>query len=130
MTTPTRPATDIDGYIAGFPEDIREILETIRRTIHAAAPDATEAIRYGLPTFVLGKNLAHFGGFKQHIGFYPTPSGIEAFAGELTVFATAKGSIRFPLTEPIPYDLIRRMVIFRAGEIRRQAAGKTRKGAK
>lgn len=127
MDTPPQPATTIDGYIAGFPEDIREILEKIRRTIHAAVPDAVEAIRYGLPTFVLKGNLAHFGGFRNHIGFYPTPSGIEAFRGELAGYATAKGSIRFPLDRPIPYDLIGRIVQFRADEIRRQTAAKARK---
>ena len=128
MNTPPQPATTIDEYIAGFPEDVQEILETIRHTIHAAVPEATEAIRYGLPTFVLEGNLAHFGGFRNHIGFYPTPSGIEAFRGELAGYATAKGSVRFPLDRPIPYDLIGRIVLFRADEIRRQTAAKARKG--
>lgn len=130
MNTPAQPASTIDEYIAGFPEDVREILEKIRNTIHRAVPDAAEAIKYGLPTFVLNGNLVHFGGFKNHIGFYPAPSGIEAFGSELAGYATAKGSIRFPLDKPIPYDLIERIVLFRAGENRRQAAGKTRKGKK
>ena len=130
MNTPAQPASTIDEYIAGFPADIREILEKIRSTIHTAVPEAAEAIRYGLPTFVLNGNLVHFGGFKNHIGFYPTPSGIEAFGSELAGFATAKGSVRFPLDKPIPYNLIKRIVLFRADEIRRQAAGKARKGKK
>lgn len=127
MNTPAQSASTIDEYIAGFPEDVREILEKIRNTIHTAVPEAAEAIRYGLPTFVLNGNLVHFGGFKNHIGFYPTPSGIEAFGSELAGYATAKGSIRFPLDKPIPYDLIRRIVIFRADEIRSAHCMGTRK---
>lgn len=108
----------IDQYISTFPEDIQEILEKIRKTIQKAAPDATEAISYQIPTFKLhGKNLVHFGAWKKHIGLYATPSGHEQFKKELSKYQGAKGSVKFPLTEPIPYDLITKMVQFRVDEI-------------
>lgn len=107
----------IDEYIKTFPGDIQSILEKIRQTIREAAPSAVEAMRYGIPTFQLNdKNLVHFAAFKNHIGFYPTPSGIEAFKKELSHYKGAKGSVQFPLDEPIPYDLVRKIVIFRAKE--------------
>jgi len=114
------PAT-IDDYIAAFPPAVRLLLEEIRRTIRRAAPEAKEAIRYGIPTFVLNGNLVHFGAFKNHIGFYPTPSAIAAFQGELSTYGTAKGSVQFPLDRPLPLDLITRIVRFRVEEVRRQA---------
>jgi uncharacterized protein YdhG (YjbR/CyaY superfamily) len=104
----------IDEYIASFPSDIQEVLQSIRETVHKAAPDATEAISYQMPTFKLkGKNLVHFAAFKNHIGFYPTPNGIEEFKEELSQYKGAKGSVQFPLAQPMPYDLISRIVIFR-----------------
>ncbi len=107
----------IDEYIKSFPGDIRVILEKIRQTIHKAAPEAVEAIAYQMPTFKLnGKNLVHFAAFKHHIGFYPTPSGIEAFEKELSLYKGAKGSVQFPLDKPIPYDLIEKIVLFRVKE--------------
>ena len=90
----------IDEYIAGFPESVQHVLEQIRAVIKAAAPDAQEAIKYRLPTFVLNGNLVHFGAFNKHIGFYPTPSGIEEFKDELSVYENAKGSVQFPLDKP------------------------------
>ncbi len=111
----TAPAT-IDEYIAGFPPDVQAILQRIRATIREAAPDATEAIKYQMPTFVLNGNLVHFGAFKSHIGFYPVPSGIEKFKKELSVYKGAKGSVQFPLDQPMPYDLISRIVTFRVKE--------------
>jgi uncharacterized protein YdhG (YjbR/CyaY superfamily) len=108
----------IDEYIRSFPPVVREILEEIRKTIHEAAPGAEEAMRYGIPTFILDENLVHFAAFKRHIGFYPTPSAIRAFREELSPYKHAKGSIQFPLDEPIPYDLVRRMVEFRVKEVR------------
>ena len=108
--------TTIDEYIAPFPPDVQEILQKIRRTIQETAPQATEAIAYGIPTFKLKGNLIHFGGYKKHIGLYPTPSGIEAFAEELAPYAQAKGTIKLPLDEPIPYDLITRIVEYRVQE--------------
>lgn len=103
----------IDEYIALFPTDIQEKLQKIRLTVREAAPHAKEAIKYGMPSFVGKSNLVHFAAFKNHIGFYPTPNGIEGFKEELSRYKGAKGSVQFPLDEPIPYDLIRRVVEFR-----------------
>lgn len=118
MKIPRKPPQSIDEYIARFPEDVQGILQKIRSTIKSAAPDAEEAVKYGIPTFVLNGNLVHFGGFQKHIGFYPTPSGIEEFKDELSVYESAKGSVQFPLDEPMPYRLIGRIVAFRAKEVR------------
>lgn len=105
------PAKNIDAYIAAFPKNIQQMLEQVRATIKKAAPDATEAIKYAIPTFVLhDKNLAHFAAFTNHIGFYPTPTGIEEFAKELSVYKTGKGSVQFPLDEPMPLALITKIV--------------------
>ncbi len=107
----------IDEYIAMFPKDVQVILQKMRQTIHHAAPVATEAISYQMPTFkLLGKNLVHFAAFSHHIGFYPIPSGITAFQKELSVYTQGKGSVQFPLDKPIPYDLVRRIVEFRVKE--------------
>lgn len=112
-------ATSIDDYIAQFPSDVRDRLTRIRVLIRQAAPDATETISYAIPTFDLRRrHLVHFAGFAHHIGFYPTPEGIEAFADELKPYKTAKGSVQFPLTKPLPVDLIRRMVEFRVARLR------------
>ena len=117
----------IDEYIATFPEEIRAILQTIRETIKAAAPDAEEKISYQMPTFFLKGNLVHFAAFKNHIGFYPTPSGIEAFKEEIARYQSAKGSIRFPLDEPMPLDLITWIVKMRVAENLKKAELKSRK---
>ncbi len=119
----TAPKT-IDEYITGFPEDVQVILQKIRQTIKAAAPNAEEAISYQMPTFKLKGNLVHFAAFKNHIGFYPVPSGIEQFKEELAVFKQGKGSVQFPLDKPMPYDLIRRIVLFRVEEALAHAAAK------
>jgi uncharacterized protein YdhG (YjbR/CyaY superfamily) len=116
METKPPTAPTIDDYIAGFPPEVQERLTAIRQTIRAAAPAATEAIKYQMPTFVLRGNLVHFAAFKRHIGFYPTPSGIEAFRQELTAYPSSKGAIRFPLDRPLPLDLIRQIVEFRVQE--------------
>ena len=118
----------IDDYISGFPESVQAILQEIRRVIREAAPQATEAIKYRIPTLVLGGNLVHFAAFERHIGFYPTPSGIERFKEELAGYKGAKGSVQFPLHEPIPYDLIRRVVEFRVKEWEAQKKPRIRKG--
>ena len=120
-------AKDIDHYIAGFPDDVREILEKVRATIKKAAPDAEESIGYGIPTYKLNGNLVHFGGFKKHIGFYPAPSGIKAFEEELSKYPGAKGSIQFPLDQPIPYALITKIVKYRIKENLEKANLKTKK---
>ncbi|MBK9049571.1 MAG: DUF1801 domain-containing protein [Chloroflexi bacterium] len=117
----------IDDYIAGFPEDVQAILQKVRQTIKAAAPNAQETINYQMPTFTLNGNLVHFAAFKNHIGFYPTPTGIEQFKDELSVYKGAKGSVQFPLDKPMPYDLIHRIVVFRVEEAVARAAAKRRK---
>ena len=113
----TNKVSTINKYISYFPEDVQNILDKIRKTIKEAAPDATEAISYQMPTFKInGKNLVHFAGYKNHIGFYPIPSGIEAFKKELSSYKQGKGSVQFPLDKPIPYDLIKKIVIYRVDE--------------
>ncbi len=118
---------NIDEYIANFPKDVQEILEKIRATIKKAAPKAEETINYQIPTFTLKGNLVHFAAFKGHIGFYPTPTGIEKFKKELAVYEGAKGSVKFPLDKPIPYALIRKIVTFRVKENLERAEAKNRK---
>jgi uncharacterized protein YdhG (YjbR/CyaY superfamily) len=109
-----KPSKEIDAYIRSYPKDVQAILQKIRSTIRQAAPDAEEAFKYRLPTFVLnGKNLVHFGGFAHHIGLYPTPSGMTAFRKELVPYVFSKGSIRFPLDKRIPYELVAKIVRFR-----------------
>jgi uncharacterized protein YdhG (YjbR/CyaY superfamily) len=114
----------IDEYIAAFPPDVQKVLQQVRTTIGKAAPGAVEALKYGIPTFVLGENLVHFGGFKTHVGFYPSPSGIEAFKKELSVYEGAKGSVKFPLDQPMPLALITRIVKFRVQEARQKSVKK------
>jgi uncharacterized protein YdhG (YjbR/CyaY superfamily) len=104
----------IDSYIATYPDQIQEILAKLRNLIHKEVPDAQEAIKYGIPTFVLnGRNLIHFAAFTHHIGLYPTPDPIVAFKKELSIYKQTKGAVQFPLDKPIPYDLIRLIVKFR-----------------
>ena len=127
MKTDQTAPTTIDGYIAGFPQDVQEILEKVRATIKEAAPDAQEAIKYQMPTFTFKGNLVYFAAFKNHIGFYPIPTGIEQFKKELSVYKQGKGSVQFSLDQPIPYDLIRRIVEFRVQENIAKAAKKAKK---
>lgn len=108
--------TSIDTYIASFPEAVQKLLEQMRSTIKKAAPKAEEKISYAMPTFYLNGNLVHFAGYKNHIGFYPVPSGIEAFKKELSKYKGAKGSVQFPLDEPLPLALITRIVKYRVKE--------------
>ena len=111
-----QPAS-IDDYIAMFPKDVQDILHKMRQTVQKAAPMATEAISYQMPTFKLqGKNLVHFAAFSHHIGFYPIPSGIAAFRKELSVYKQGKGSVQFPFDRSIPYDLVTKIVMFRVKE--------------
>jgi len=121
------PARDIDEYIAGFPADVQKVLRKVRATIRKAAPNAKETINYGIPTFTLNGNLVHFAGFKSHVGFYPTPSGIEKFKKELSAYEGAKGSVKFPLDQPIPYALITKIVKFRVKENLEKAKAKGKK---
>jgi uncharacterized protein YdhG (YjbR/CyaY superfamily) len=107
----------IDEYIASFPPDIQEKLQGIRALIHKTAPDAEEAIRYGIPTFRQdGNNLVHFAAFKDHLSFFPTSSGVAKFRKELSSYKLSKGTIQFPLDGPVPYDLVERITRVRTGE--------------
>ena len=117
----------INEYIAGFPHEVQEILEKMRMTIKKAAPDAEETIKYRMPTFTLKGNLVHFAAFQKHIGLYPAPTGIEQFKRELSVYEGGKGSVRFPLDEPIPFDLISKIVKFRVRENSDRAEAKQKK---
>jgi uncharacterized protein YdhG (YjbR/CyaY superfamily) len=120
-------SNSIDVYISGFPENIQTILEEIRKTIRQAAPEAQEAISYGIPTFVFHGNLVHFAANKKHIGFYPAPSGVEAFKTELSVYKGAKGSVQFPIDKPMPLELITEIVKFRVLENQERAKAKMQK---
>lgn len=121
------PAKNIDEFIATHPPETQAILTKIRGLIHRAAPGAEEAMAYGIPTFRLnGKNLVHFSAFKNHVGFYPTPSGIAAFRKDLSAYEGAKGSVKFPLDRPIPYALITKIVRFRVQEERARMPTKTK----
>lgn len=107
----------IDTYIATFPKSTQKILEQIRTAIQNAVPEATEAIKYAIPTFIMnGKTLVHFAAFNNHIGFYATPTGHEAFKEELSLYKQGKGSVQFPIDQPMPLDLIGRIVKFRVEE--------------
>jgi uncharacterized protein YdhG (YjbR/CyaY superfamily) len=118
----------IDKYIATFPKETQKILEEIRATIKAAAPEAEEKISYQMPTFVLNGNLVHFAAFKNHIGFYPVPTGIEKFKKELSAYEGGKGSVQFPLDKPMPLILISKIVKFRVKENLAKAKAKGKKG--
>ena len=106
-------AKTIDDYIAGYPKDIQTTLEKIRTAIRKAAPKAEETIKYGMPTFTLNGNLIFFAAFKNHIGFYPIPQGIDAFKKELSIYKQGKGSVQFPIYKPMPLALISKIVKFR-----------------
>jgi uncharacterized protein YdhG (YjbR/CyaY superfamily) len=106
----------IDAYIAQFPDEVQERLRTLRKIIKDAAPEAEEKISYRMPTFFLHGNLVYFAAFKHHIGLYPAPSGVEAFMAELSAYRSGKGSIQFPMDQPLPADLISRIVKFRVAE--------------
>ena len=127
MAGETGQLTSIDKYIAQFPEDVQQILIDIRAVISDSAPGAVEKISYQMPTFDLYGNLVHFAGYERHIGFYPTPSGIENFESRIAKYKHAKGSVQFPLDEPLPVDLIRDIVEYRKKENEKKHELKTRK---
>lgn len=118
---------DIDAYIAGFPADVQKMLQQVRRTIRKAAPDAKETISYRIPTFTLQGNLIHFAAFTNHIGIYPAPRGAAAFKDELSAYEGGKGTVRFPLDEPLPLDLITRIVRFRVQQLSERTRTKQKK---
>jgi len=116
----------VDEYIRTFQPTVQEILQKMRRTVKEAAPDAEEGITYNMPGFKInGKPLVYFAAFKSHIGFYPIPSGIEAFKEELSHYKQGRGSVQFPLDKPIPYELVKRIVVFRAKENMGKSGKKT-----
>jgi uncharacterized protein YdhG (YjbR/CyaY superfamily) len=117
MKSPKTEPTSIDEYIADFPTDVQEILEQIRSTIQKTAPDAEETISYKMPTFnYKGHYLVYFGAFKNHIGFYPAPTGNPEFKEELELYGAGKGTLKFPLNKPIPLDVIRKVTEYRMKE--------------
>jgi uncharacterized protein YdhG (YjbR/CyaY superfamily) len=116
----------INEYIMGFPEDIQEKLEALRATIRKAAPEAEETISYAMPTFYLKGNLVHFAVFKNHIGFYPAPSGIETFKEELSPYKTSKGAAQFPIDKPLPLGLVSKIVKYRVKQNLEKADAKER----
>jgi uncharacterized protein YdhG (YjbR/CyaY superfamily) len=118
---------NIDEYIALFPKEIQSLLQQMRATIKAAAPEAVEKISYQMPTFFLNGNLVHFAAFKSHIGFYPVPTGIEKFKKELSIYKTTKGAVQFPLDKPLPLTLITKIVKFRVAENLRKTEEKAKK---
>lgn len=122
MEEKTGNPTTIDEYIAQFPEDVQRILTQIRAVIREAAPDAVEKISYQMPGFHLHGSLVWFGAYKRHIGFYPSGAGIEAFKEEISAYKWSKGAVQFPLDQPMPYELISRIVRFRVAENLRKAA--------
>src|SRR4030066_907947 len=103
----------MDEYIAKFPKNVRDVLEELRRVIRESAPKAEETISYGIPTFKLNGNLVHFAAYKNHVGFYPTPSAIVAFKKELSSYKQAKGSVQFPIAQPMPLGLGKKIVRYR-----------------
>jgi uncharacterized protein YdhG (YjbR/CyaY superfamily) len=109
-------ATDIDSYIAQFPKPVQDKLRELREAIQKAAPAATEGIKYAMPTFMLHGNLVHFAAFSNHIGFYPAPQGITEFEKELSPYKSGKGSVQFPLDQPVPLKLVTKIVKFRVAQ--------------
>ena len=127
MENQKRDFSSIDQYIATFSDDIQRILVEMRTAIKSAAPLADEKISYQMPTFYLKGNLVHFAALKNHIGFYPTPSGIEAFKDETSMYKSTKGALQFPIDQPLPFELITKIVKFRVDENLKKADEKTGK---
>ncbi len=116
--------TTVDAYIQQYPPNVRTMLEELRHIIAKAAPEATERISYGMPTFYQDGNLVHFAAWKSHIGLYPVPSAIQKFAKELTLFQQTKGSVHLPFNQPLPVKLIEKIVKFRIEENEQKKAGR------
>lgn len=127
MESNKNTVNSIDEYIAKFPEEVQRILIELRAVIKESAPDAEERISYQMPTFALKGNLVHFAAYKNHIGFYPTPNGIQAFKKELSIYEGAKGSIKFPIDRPLPLELISKIVKFKVTENLKNAKNKLSK---
>jgi len=120
---------NVESYIATFPKETQKLLEQIRQTIRSVAPTATEKIGYGIPTFVLNGNLVHYAGYKNHIGFYPGAAGIEKFQEELSVYKGAKGSVQFPLDQPLPLKLVSEITKFRVVQNEQKLTTKCKKNS-
>ena len=127
MKTKTKKPTTIDEYIADFPRDMQPLLEKVRAAIRKAAPEAEEAIKYMMPTYVLKGNLIHFAGYNHHIGLYPGSRPIEEFKDELSKYETSKGTVRLPLDKPIPVGLISKITKFCVKRNLERAALKAKK---
>jgi len=119
---------NIDEYISLFPAVVQQILQELRQAIRDLVPAAEETINYGIPTFRLHGNLVHFAAYKNHIGFYPGAAGIESFKDKLSAYKLSKGTVQFPLGEPIPYDLIREIVLYRVNQNLLKAQAKKKAG--
>ena len=117
----------IDAYILQFPQDVQDTLQELRQLIKAFVPEALEKISYQMPTFYVQGNLVHFAAYKNHIGFYPTPSAVETFKEELAPYKSAKGSVQFPIHQPLPFELIKKIVAFRLDENKKKALRKLKK---
>ncbi|TGK10657.1 hypothetical protein EHQ81_11825 [Leptospira selangorensis] len=117
----------IDEYIKTFPKEVQSILQELRKVIQEEAPEASEKISYQIPTFYLNGNLVHFAAYKNHIGFYPGASGIAKFKKEIDKYKNAKGSVQFPIDQPLPFGLVRKIVKFRVGEYKKKVPKKTKK---
>jgi uncharacterized protein YdhG (YjbR/CyaY superfamily) len=126
--TPAAAPGSIDEYIAGFPADVQDVLRQIRATIREVVPEATEKISYGVPTFALHRNVVHFGGFAKHVSVYPAPRGNERFREVLSRYRGGKGTVQFPLGEPLPLELIRDIVRFLVEQDEAAAARRTGRG--
>ncbi len=124
---PNNQVTTIDEYIASFPVNVQHTLIELRRTIKAAAPDAEESISYGMPAFRLNGVLVYFAAHKHHIGFYPTASGMRAFKDKLSLYKQSKGTVQFPIDEPIPLETVKEIVRFRVKENLAKEAKRSRK---
>jgi uncharacterized protein YdhG (YjbR/CyaY superfamily) len=130
MTTEQAAPRSVDAYIAGFPDDVRAILEAIRATVRREAPEAGEAIAYRMPVFVWNGPVVYVAAFKRHVGLYPPVGGDDALLRDVAPYAGPKGNLKFPLDEPIPYDLIARVVRRRLEEnAARAAARRARRAA-
>jgi len=121
MVRKAPPVSPVEAYIAGFPPKARRVLQRLRTVIRKAAPGAHEAMKYGIPTFALNENLVHFAAYERHIGFYPTPDAIRAFAARLKPYPCSKGAVQFPLDRPIPYDLVAEIVAYRVASVTSRA---------
>jgi uncharacterized protein YdhG (YjbR/CyaY superfamily) len=127
MSSSRTQYTNIDEYIASFPPEVQKIMQELRAVIRSVAPDATETISYAIPTFVLHRNLVHFAAFAHHISLFPGADGVEHFREELAPYKTSKGTVHFPLDQPLPFDLVSRIVRYRVQVEMERATAKSKK---